>query len=82
MSYKGVEYNESAIQGELSRSCMVTINLSNSRSILIQERATDMYDAIQYCAQKMNRVLSRQLSAGNRFQKNSKRRNKSSAQTM
>ena len=72
---------ESEAEDGLSRACMVTINLSNSRAIYVQETAPDIYDAIQYCAQKMNRVLSRQVTTRNRFKGNSSSQKYPPAQT-
>ena len=47
--------------GGIDKRCMIRVSLPKSRSVVVQVTENDMYDAIQYCAQKLNRTLSRQI---------------------
>ena len=39
--------------------CLVNIKLSKSKSIVVQERATDLYDAINTCSQRVRLTMER-----------------------
>jgi len=50
-----------SVQDEPEKSCLITVHLSNSRSIVVQATDTGINGAITYCVKKMNRNFSRYL---------------------
>lgn len=46
--------------------CLVTIRLNKSKSIVVQEQADDLYDAINRCAQRVTQKMERHVKRAQR----------------
>ena len=48
-------------KGGMDMRCMMSIKLSQSKSIVVQETGEDMYEAIRYCSERVRHTLQRHL---------------------
>ena len=53
--------------------CLINIRVSKSKSIVVQETAADLYDAVNTCAQRVTRTIERHFD---RSRRQSRRREK------
>lgn len=47
--------------------CLINIKVNKSKSIVVQETAADLYDAINSCAQRVRRTAERHFSRARRL---------------
>lgn len=58
-----------ANKGGIDKRCMIVVRLANSRSIAVHVTEPDMYDSIQYCANKLHRAMMRHLGRKRNFKR-------------
>ena len=58
-------------KGGVDKRCLITLKLPRSKSIVVQVTEADMYDSIQYCANKLQRTLIRHLGKKRKFSRKS-----------
>lgn len=54
-------------KGGQDMKCLVSISVINSKSIVVQERAADLYDAINACGQRVRLAMERHVSRTRRL---------------